>query len=223
MISQLFLTHLHSDHVTDFNDIVTTRWAMSPVDHPLPVIGPVGTQRFADRTLAMLDDDIGYRMAHHDDLTWQPSVVVREVERGVVWEADGVRVIAAPTDHRPVAPTVGYRVEHGGTSIVLAGDTVPCTDLDELVDGADVYVQTVIRPDLVALVPSPRFHDICDYHSSCEHAGATAARAGVRTLVLTHQVPTPLPGSEHEWIDQARVGGFAGEIVFAHDLTSVDV
>ena len=24
----LFLTHLHSDHTTDLNDVVTTRWAM---------------------------------------------------------------------------------------------------------------------------------------------------------------------------------------------------
>ncbi len=24
----VFLTHLHSDHVTDFNDLVTSRWAL---------------------------------------------------------------------------------------------------------------------------------------------------------------------------------------------------
>ena len=25
----VFLTHLHSDHTTDLNDVITTRWAMS--------------------------------------------------------------------------------------------------------------------------------------------------------------------------------------------------
>lgn len=222
-VTRLFLTHLHSDHVTDFNDVVTTRWAMSPVANPLPVTGPPGTRQFADRTLAMLVDDIGYRMAHHDDLNWQPGIEVAEVVAGVAWESGGVRVLAAPTDHRPVAPTVGYRVEHGGHAIVLAGDTVPCDGLDRLVAGADVYVQTVIRPDLVHAVPSARFHDICDYHSSCEQAGATAARGGVGTLVLTHQVPPPQPGSEQEWIAQARAGGFEGEIIFGNDLTVVEV
>lgn len=39
----VFLTHLHSDHVTDFNDIVTTRWVISPAPNPLRVVGPVGT------------------------------------------------------------------------------------------------------------------------------------------------------------------------------------
>lgn len=222
-LTQLFLTHLHSDHITDFNDVVTTRWAMSPVENPLPVVGPPGTERFAQQTIEMLRDDIGYRIAHHADLNWQPGVVVAEVLDGIAWESGDVRVIAAPTDHRPVAPTVGYRVEHDGKTIVLAGDTVPCAGLDQLVAGADVYVQTVVRPDLVQMVPSARFHDVCDYHSSCEQAGTTAARGAVGTLVLTHQVPPPQPGSDQEWIDQARGGGFDGEIVFANDLTVVEV
>ena len=62
---------------------------------------------------------------------------------------DGVRVIAARTDHRPAEPTIGFRIEHAGKVGVLAGDTVPCAGLDELCRGADVYVQTVLRDDLV--------------------------------------------------------------------------
>jgi ribonuclease Z len=222
-LSQVFLTHLHSDHVTDFNDLVTTRWVMSPGENPLRVSGPPGTARFAARTLEMLRDDIGYRLDHHEDLSWQPGIDVDEVLDGPAWAAGDVRVMAAPTDHRPVTPTVGYRVEHAGRSVVIAGDTVACDSLDRLAAGADVYVQTVIRPDLVRQIPSPRLGDILDYHSSCADAGATAARAGVATLVLTHQVPPPEPGSEPEWIEQARSGGFEGEIVFGNDLTVVDV
>src|SRR6476646_4731444 len=54
MIDRVLLTHLHSDRIADFNDLVTMRWAMSPLANPLPVIGPAGTQGFVDRTLAML-------------------------------------------------------------------------------------------------------------------------------------------------------------------------
>jgi ribonuclease Z len=53
-------------------------------------------------------------------------------------------------------------------------------------------------------------------------AGETAQRAGVKTLVLTHQVPTPAPGSEDEWIALAAEA-FDGEIVFGNDLTVVTV
>ena len=106
----------------------------------------------------------------------------------------------APTDHRPVEPTIGFRVEYDGASVVLAGDTVPCASLDELAAGADALVHTVIRKDLVATgAATQRLRDILDYHSSVEQAAATAARAGVGTLILTHYVPPLAPGQEDDW------------------------
>jgi ribonuclease Z len=221
MLTRVLLTHLHSDHVTDFNDVVTMRWAMSPVPNPLQVVGPPGAAAFADRTLAMLSDDICYRIAHHDDLDEPPRCHTTEVLDGRL-DVDGVRIVAAPTDHRPVVPTVGYRVEHDGKVVVIAGDTVPCEGLDALCADADVYVQTVIRPDLVAQVPSARLQDIVDYHSSVEDAARTAKKANVRTLVLTHMVPAVAPGAEQDWIDVAKAH-FDGEVVLGADLLSIEV
>jgi ribonuclease Z len=220
MLDRVFLTHLHSDHITDLNDVITTRWVMSPVESPLPVTGPPGTAALLDRTLAMLDHDVQYRLDHHADLSWRPTCETTEVSDGVAWETDSVRVVAAPTDHRPVHPTVGYRIEAEGKVVALAGDTIPCEGLDRLCAGADVYVQTVVRPDLVRAVPSPRFNDILDYHSSCEDAGRTAAKASVGTLVLTHPVPPPAPDTDAEWVAQAAAE-FTGDIVLAHDLWSI--
>jgi ribonuclease Z len=220
MLDRVLLTHLHSDHITDLNDVITTRWVMSPVELPLPVTGPPGTAGVVERTVAMLDHDVQYRLDHHADLTWRPTCDTTELTDGVAWEAEGIRVVAAPTDHKPVHPTVGYRFEAEDKVVALAGDTIPCEGLDRLCAGADVYVQTVVRPDLVRAVPSPRFQDILDYHSSCDDAGRTAARAGVKTLVLTHPVPPPAPGTEDEWLAQAATE-FDGEIVLAHDLWSI--
>ena len=45
-IERLLLTHLHSDHITDVNDLVTTRWITGFPAAPLPVVGPVGTAAF---------------------------------------------------------------------------------------------------------------------------------------------------------------------------------
>ena len=128
-------------------------------------------------------------------------------------------------DLRPVSPSIGAEI--GGVDLttdlpepVIAGDTVPCDGLDRLCAGADVYVQTVLRDDLVQGVPSPRLQDVLDYHSTCEDAGRTAAKAGVGTLVLTHPVPAPFPGTEDEWVERAR-GAFTGDVVLAHDLWSI--
>lgn len=221
-LSAVLLTHLHSDHLCDLNDVVTTHWVMSPVTVPLRVFGPPGTAEVVDAMLAMLAPDVRYRIAHHDDLTEGPKVEVTEVHGGVVLEEGGVRIVAAPTDHRPAEPSIGFRFEAGGAAAVIAGDTVPCAGLDELCAGAGAYVQTVLREDLVAMVPSARFQDTIDYHSSVTQAAQTAARAGVGTLVLTHQIPTPAPGSADEWTAIAAAH-FDGTIVWGEDLTVVEV
>jgi len=222
MLDSIFLTHLHSDHICDLNDVVTTAWVMSPVPKPTRIFGPPRTRAVIDGMVAMLRPDVEYRLAHHEDLNWEPQLEVVEVSPGVVFDDNGLRVIAASTDHRPVEPTIGYRVEFEGKSVVLAGDTVPCAGLDELCAGADVYVQTVLRDDLVRMVPMQRFVDTIDYHSTVVQAAQTAARAGVGTLMLTHQIPTPAAGSADEWTAIAREH-FTGAIVFGEDLTSISV
>ncbi len=218
----MFLTHLHSDHITDLSDIVTTRWITSFAPNPLVVFGPRGTSALMQATEAMLEPDIGYRLAHHEDLTWRPVSTVTEVDSGVVFEQGGVRVTAASTDHSPVRPTVGYRIDDGQRSVVVAGDTVPCPGLDDLCRGSDVLVHTVVRRDLIERFGLPRLTDVLDYHSSVPDAARTAARNGVRTLVLTHPVPVPAPGTEQEWLDQASAH-FGGEVVLAADLLTLDV
>lgn len=222
MFTAVLMTHLHSDHITDLNDMITSRWVMSPGPNPLPIIGPVGTQVVVDAILAMLGPDIGYRIAHHEDLNEGPQPVVTESSGGVVFDQDGVRITAAATDHRPVEPTLGYRIEFEGKVVVIGGDGVPCAGLDELCAGADLYVQTVLREELVAAVPMQRFQDTIDYHSTIPQAADTSQRNGVKTLLITHPVPAPAPGTEGEWIAIAKET-FDGEVIMGEDLTAISV
>lgn len=245
-LTALLLTHLHSDHITDLSDVITTRWITTIGPNPLPIIGPPGTKAVVAATLAALAPDISYRIGHHADITAPPEVIVHEYTAGEVWnsggqersdggidtgglersdggiDTGGVRITAAPTDHRPVEPTLGFRIEHGGASVVLAGDSVPCATLDDLSRGADALVHNAIRKDLVAQVPAQRLRDILDYHSSVEQAAATAARAGVGTLVLTHYVPPLAPGQEDQWRALAATE-FSGRVELGDDLLRVSV
>ncbi|MEB4209597.1 ribonuclease Z [Mycobacterium sp. 94-17] len=223
-LSALLLTHLHSDHIGDLGDVLITRWisTFAPDPAPLPIIGPPGTAEVVAATLNAFRHDIGYRIAHHSDINEPPAVDVHEFTDGPVWDRDGVAIRAAATDHRPVAPTIGFRIHYRGASVVLAGDTVPCAGLDELAAGAGALVHTVIRKDIVTAIPQQRLRDICDYHSSVEEAAATAARAGVGTLVMTHYVPALVPGQEEQWRELAAAH-FGGRIELGDDLHRVQV
>ena len=222
MLDAVLITHLHSDHLTDLNDIITTRWIMSPVRNPITVYGPKGIAATIDGLLAMLAPDVSYRIAHHDDLTEGPALEVVEVAPGDEFTVGATQVRVGATDHQPVEPTVSFGVELDGTSVVLGGDGIPCAGLDELCAGASAYVQTVLRDDIVRQIPIQRFTDILDYHSTVEQAAQTAARAGVGTLVLTHYIPGIPPGQEEEWRAIAAAH-FDGPIVLGDDLTAVTI
>ena len=228
-VSAVLITHLHSDHITDLNDVATSRWILAEHAEPLRIWGPPGTRAVVEAMAAMLEPDRRWRLAHHDDLRAGIGMVfeVVEVEPGDVFEVGDARISVHRTDHRPVEPSVGYRITDGASVAAIAGDTVPCAGLDEMCAGADAYVQTVIREDQIrAIAPllpvGPRMIDICDYHSTVEQAAATAARCAVSTLVLTHCVPPVRAGGEDEWIALAAAH-FSGQIVLGPDLTTVEI
>ncbi len=221
MLDAVLLTHLHSDHICDLNDVVTTQWVLSFERRPLRIVGPPGTRSMVDGLLAMLAHDIGYRLAHHGDLHDPPDLDVVEVAPGTTFAVGRATISIGATSHHPAAPSIAFRVALGTTSVVLAGDGLPCAALDSLLVGASAYVQSVVREDLVEQVPIARFQDILDYHSTVTQAADTAARAGVGTLVLTHYVPPPAPGDYGEWL--ARVGSYDGRVVAGDDLTRVEV
>ena len=221
-LSAVLLTHLHSDHITDLNDVITTRWITTFEPSPLTIVGPIGTRAVVDHILASLEPDIGYRIAHHGDLDYQPPVEVIEVIEGKIDLGGQVGVSCAPTDHKPVEPSIGFRFDYDGASVVVAGDTVPCEGLDRLCIGAQALVQTVIRKDVIENVPMQRLQDTLDYHSSPEEAAKTAARADMETLVLTHYVPAFPSGGGEDWRNLAATH-FAGTIELGDDLHRVEV
>ena len=230
MLTAVLLTHLHSDHITDLNDVITSSWALNMDDpKPLRIVGPEGTKETVARILHFLDLDIGYRLAHHDDLNEPPQVEVTEITKGSLDLSTAVNISTAPTDHRPVDPTIAFRFDYQESSVVVAGDTVPCTDLDQLCNGAKALVHTAIRKDIIETLPLQRAKDILNYHSSVEEAAQTAQRAGMEMLILTHYVPG-IPPAENEfhelvvqqWRDRAAEN-FSGKIEIGDDLLKISL
>ena len=229
-LTAVLITHLHSDHITDLNDVITTRWVMTfEPRRRSRSSGRSAPSRSSTTSLASLEPDIGYRIAHHEDLDHRPPVTVIEVTEGPIELPDGqggaVTITCGQTDHKPVEPSVGFRFDHDGRRRSSPPAT-PCraTGSTRCVPGADALVHTVIRKDIIANIPMQRMQDTLDYHSSPEEAAQTAASAGVDTLILTHYVP-PMPDRRRPSDDWRALAAehFGGTIELGDDLHTVAI
>jgi len=216
MLSAVLITHLHSDHVCALNDVITTHWVLSQENATLNIFGPVGTKQFVERQMHALEPDIGYRVEHHNFLDQGPQLDVTDLEPGDSFSVNDVHITTAATEHSPVTPTIGFRLEHDGAVAALVGDTLPCDGVDE------PYFQTVLHRGILEPIPVEGVQDILGYHSGVVQAAETSTRVGVKRLVLTHMVPAPQPEQYPEWIARAAEH-FDGEVIIGDDLTSITI
>lgn len=222
-LTALFLTHHHSDHTLGMADIVLTRWVEGN-DAALPVVAPQGpAATFASRLLDAYADDIEVRREHAGRES-RPATEVLPFEAtptpARVWAdaAAEVTVSAVAVHHEPVVPAVAYRVDTPEGSVVVSGDTIVCDEVENLARGADVLVHEAMRSSVVKTLRPWQF--VLEYHADVTEVGALARRAGVRTLVLTHLLPPPYDEADTQaFADDARAGGFEGDIVVGPDLT----
>jgi ribonuclease Z len=123
----------------------------------------------------------------------------------VIFDADGVKVTAFLVSHLPVDPALGFRIDYGGRSVVLSGDTLPDETLMEQSKGVDLLVHDALNPEMLYVMSQAAFEndetvggnvavDILDYHAFTEEVARIARDANVGHLVI-HQILPPIPAS----------------------------
>jgi ribonuclease Z len=217
-LEAVFITHLHSDHIDGLPDLYHCAWEFGK-GTPFQLYGPKGTQGVADGILQFYAPDIHIRRDLTEKLSPEGAKIdVHEVQEGVVYEKPGeVKVTAFLVDHPPVEPAFGYRFDAGKYSIVITGDMRPNPNLIRYAQGADILVHEAY---VGGKSESSTRWSIRDYHSSAMEAGEAAAKAKVKTLVLTHLIPGNAP--EQDFLDEAKKA-FSGKIIVGHDLLIINL
>lgn len=223
-ISDVFLTHHHSDHNADYGNLLLLAWA-GDLDHPVATWGPPPLKAMTRQFLKLNAFDIATRTTDEGRRPLAPLIQPHEITRGgLIMQDDRVRVTAALVNHPPVIPAFAYRFDTPGRSIVISGDTAPSEALVALARGADVLVHEVLHlPAMDALLATePNARRLKEHllasHTTSEQVGQIATRAGVKTLVLSHFVPGGYPFlDDRVWLDAVRPH-FAGEIIVGRDL-----
>ncbi|MEN9506536.1 MAG: hypothetical protein RI958_2462 [Actinomycetota bacterium] len=230
LLTAVFITHVHSDHLVGLPDLAMTRWVQQQLHRsgPLVVYAVEGVAaRFVRRMLEPFDDDIAARMEHvgadHPEVDLRTFAV--PVEPVEVWRSDDGSVVveSVAVRHEPVPEAVAFRVTTPEGVVVISGDTRVCAEVEAFAARADVLVHEACRTTAMsAAIGGTVFETIFSYHADSVPLGAMAERAGVKHLMLTHLIPQPTkPDEEAAFERDVRRGGYTGQVSVGRDLMTV--
>jgi ribonuclease BN (tRNA processing enzyme) len=210
-VSTMFLTHLHDDHTADIAALLSHQWTGSKAT-PTNVYGPYATERTVKGAIEFFRPNVEIRTVDEgrkekpEELFFGHDLDVGN-DPVRAFADDKVVVTAATNTHFPerfVARmqhrSLGYRFETSTRSICFSGDTAYSANIVRLARGADVFVCEVMdhrtyennmrRAAEAAAAGNEESvaRHVAETHSTPTDVGRMAKEAGVKTVVLNHQL-----------------------------------
>jgi len=197
-IDAIVISHMHADH---FIDVIAMRYALKygerSNDRRVSLFLPPG----GEATLRTLVSAFA-RESHHDFIG--EVFDVRTYEPTKTLAVGDTLIRFAPTSH--YVPTYAIRCDAGDASVAYSADTAPDDGVAELARDASLFLcEATLSPQEENRLPRG--------HLSAREAAQLAARADVRTLVLTHY---PAAAERDDLAARARLT-YAGDVIVADD------
>jgi len=206
-VKGVFLTHLHSDHISDLAHLHQGTWIAQSRSKKLDVYGPKGVSKVTKGFEVAYEIDFKFRNEHHGDKVapldiagYDPHPI--DLSNPIIIDENGLKVTAFAVPHDPVKPALGYRFDYRGRSIVISGDTRYSENLINNAQDADVLFHEAQANHILKIMENASknagfdqrakiFTDILSYHTTPEEAADIANKANVDHLVFYHLVPAP--------------------------------
>ncbi len=220
------ISHFHADHSADLPALLKSGY-FAKRERDLPISGPAaggpfpGLHDYLDSLLSSENGAYGYLSGYLDGSGGLPQLNQIEVESGqteaitILTDAEsGERVDAMYVPHG-IVPALAYRIQIGDKTIVFASDQNGSNDqFVGFAKNANVLVMHMPVPEGVTGAGRK-------LHAPPGVIGEIAAKAAVRTLVLSHFMARSLEDLD-ENVSIVR-SSFKGPIRISNDLDCVAV
>lgn len=228
-VNNLFLTHLHSDHVVGIPDL----WLIGLMPgtfgnrkKSFDVWGPAGTAEMMKGLEQAYAWDIKTRIAEYPNADSGRTVNAKNISEGVIYNKDGVKITAFLVNHSDIIDSaLGYRFDYMDRSVVISGDTRYSENLVKYSSGADVLIHEVIAVHDEVLTRSALARKIVNFHTTPEQAGKLFSVVKPKLAVYTHVAIPPIDPSVptiDDIIMQTRKH-FKGELKVGEDGMLIEI
>lgn len=218
-IQHVFLTHLHSDHISALDDIWLTGWIYQR-PQPLNIYGPTGTKSFTEHMQQAYSFDVNLRNQYSGLDLIAGAISTIDIKPGVIYSENGIKVTAFLVNHKPVDPAYGYRIDFGERSVVISGDTSYSQSLVDHSTDIDLLVHEIMSVKDEILEKNPRLQKIQRYHTNPDQLAKVLNTVKPRATVLTHVI---LVGTDEEQVIEQVKNVYDGELYMGEDLMSIEV
>ena len=193
-IDYLLLTHLHSDHVVDFYQLIISSWHQYR-KKKWKIIGPIGTSKFLNSMMNVWKNERQLRISYEKRNSIEGfKLDIKEIKGEGEFKINDLLIQFFRVDHRPVINAYGYNFIKNGKKITISGDTKPCENLNKYANNSNILLHEVFIEDELKPIKGMRnyktIHNVKSYHTSSTEVGKIAKKVNAQNLVLTHFVPT---------------------------------
>lgn len=219
-VEHVFLTHLHSDHISGLSDLWLTSWIWQRPTK-LNLTGPIGTSDLAQHLFLAHQADFTYRTQNTQLDAETYDIISHDIgSEGIVYDQDDIIITAFLVDHHPVEPAYGYRIDSGETSVVISGDTTYSENLIKHAQNVDLLIHEVAAADASLLAQNPRLQKVLSYHTTPEQAGKLFNILKPRAAVFNHVL---LFGISEKTALETTQTLFNGNVRMGSDLMKIGV
>lgn len=192
-IDCVLLTHLHSDHVIDFYQLIISSWHQYR-KRKWRIFGPEGTKKFLYSIMSSWKKERNQRIKYEKrDSISAFDLDITEIKNNGETIINDIKVEYFKVDHKPVLNAFGFNFINKEKKITVSGDTKPCKNLNFYAKNADILLHEVFIEYEILPVKGVRsketIHNVRSYHTISEEVGKIAKLAKAKNLILTHFVP----------------------------------
>ncbi len=150
-LKNVFLSHLHADHIADYITLMGSFAKAGRLD-PVEVWGGAsddpsrGVAMFVDLIGQALESDRGSMSGYVPTTGTSATANEFPYDRNeTIYERNGVTITSFPVIHA-LNGAVGFRIDYDGQSVVFSGDTKPTMTLVEAAQDCDLLIHETFLP-----------------------------------------------------------------------------